>query len=184
MTLAPASVRLLVCGTADRGDDGAALLVVAHLLPRLGPAMCARLEVRRCSQLDPSDIIDVPTGTTCLVVDTAVGLEPGTVVTMPLAALAARPVGVSPRSSHALPVDEVIALAEVIRGSLPDGSFVGIGGKWFGYGSRFSRALRAGIPDLEAAIVAELVRMTGVPVGPSEPVEPCGPVAALAPALK
>jgi hydrogenase maturation protease len=161
MTLAPASVRLLVCGTADRGDDGAALAAVAHLLPTLALEICERLEVRRCSQLDPSDIIDVRPGTACLIVDAAVGLVPGTVVTMPLSELAARPVGVSPRSSHALPVDQVIALAETIRGTLPLGSFVGIGAKWFDYGPRFSRAVRAGLPDLEAAILSELIRMTG-----------------------
>ena len=33
--LPPPSVRLFVCGTADRGDDGAALSAVATLLPLL-----------------------------------------------------------------------------------------------------------------------------------------------------
>jgi hydrogenase maturation protease len=157
--MAPPWVRLIVCGTADRGDDGAALVAVAHLLPALPPEISAVLEVRRSSQLDPSDIIDVPDGTTCLIVDTVTGVLPGSIVTMALADLAARPVVVVPRSSHAFPVDQVVLLAETIRGSLPTGSFVGIGGKWFGYGTRFSRAVRAGMPELQSAISAELGRM-------------------------
>ena len=39
--LAPPSVRLLVCGNADRGDDGAALSAVATLLPVAGAAPSA-----------------------------------------------------------------------------------------------------------------------------------------------
>jgi len=161
MNLKPPTVRLLVCGTADRGDDGAALAAVAHLLPTLPPELCERLEVRRCSQLDPSDFIDVEAGRACLVIDTTIGITPGATVTLPLSDLAAQPATIAPRSSHALPVDAVIRLAEVVRGSLPDGSFVGIGGKWFGYGPRFSRAVRAGLPEFEAAILAELVRLAG-----------------------
>ncbi|MBI3745685.1 MAG: hypothetical protein HY264_04025, partial [Chloroflexi bacterium] len=66
--------------------------------------------------------------------------------------LARRPGGVAPRSSHALSVDDVLLVAEACRGSLPPGTFVGIGGKWFGYGERFSRAVKAGIPAFSAAI--------------------------------
>ena len=49
--LAPPSVRLLVCGNADRGDDGAALSAVATLLPTLPTSLLERLEVRRCGHL-------------------------------------------------------------------------------------------------------------------------------------
>ena len=45
---APApSIRLLVCGSADRGDDGAAVHAVAHLLPRLEAGLRRQLEIRR-----------------------------------------------------------------------------------------------------------------------------------------
>lgn len=151
MNVPAPTVRLLVCGSADRGDDGAALRAVAHVLPRLDPMVLARLEVRRCQQLDAADLIDVADGESCLVLDTVVGIEPGSVVEVPLDELADRR-AVSPRSSHALPIDQVLGIARAVRGALPPGCFVGIGGRWFGFGQVRSRAIRDGMPDFEAAI--------------------------------
>lgn len=150
MTLAAPSVRVLVCGSADRGDDGAALCAVAHILPRLAPALRQKVEVRRCHQLDAADLIDVADGEACLVLDTVVGVEPGTVVEIPLDELT-RLEEAAPRSSHALPISQVLGIAEAIRGQLPRGRLVGIGGKWFGFGETRSRALRDGMPAFELA---------------------------------
>ncbi len=158
---APApTVRVLVCGSADRGDDGAALSAIAHVLPRLEHAICQRLEVRRCSQLDPADLIDVRLGEACLVLDTVVGVEAGTIVELPLEELLhAGPA--APRSSHALPIQQVAGIAEAVRGSLPRGRFVGIGGKWFGFGTTRSRALRDGMPAYELAVRAAILDLAG-----------------------
>jgi hydrogenase maturation protease len=150
MTLAAPTIRVLVCGSADRGDDGAALFAVAHLLPRLDSALRQRVEVRRCPQLDAADLIDVADGEACLVLDTVVGVEPGTVVQIPLDEVA-RLEAAAPRSSHALPIAQVLGIAEAIRGQLPRGLLVGIGGKWFGFGEVRSRALRDGMPAFERA---------------------------------
>ncbi|HSO29165.1 MAG TPA: hypothetical protein VLS28_04635 [Candidatus Sulfomarinibacteraceae bacterium] len=150
---APApSLRILVCGMADRGDDGAALAAISHVLPALPDALRGRLEVRRCPQLDVTDLLDIAIGESCVVVDTVVGVEAGEIVTMSLDDLARRPAGISPRSSHALSVDDALLIAEAVRGSLPVGTFVGIGGKWFGYGERFSRAVKGGLPAFGVAI--------------------------------
>ena len=159
MTACARSLRLLVCGNADRGDDGAALRAVAHFLPRLGSPVLERIEVRRCLQLDALDLIDVPESEAVVIIDTVVGVTPGKVVTMPLAELAARGCRIAPRSSHALPIDQVLGIAAAVRGSLPPGVFVGIGGKWFGFGELLSRAVRDGIPDLERAAEDEIVRL-------------------------
>jgi hydrogenase maturation protease len=157
---APApTLRLLVCGSADRGDDGAALRAVAHLLPRLDDDVRRQLEVRRCVQLDATDLIDVADGERCLVLDTVVGIEPGSVVELSLDALADRPT-VAPRSSHALPIDQTLGVARAVRGELPPGSFVGIGGKWFGFGDVRSRSLRDGMAAFEQAIEAAILRYT------------------------
>lgn len=156
---APAlAVRLLVCGNADRGDDGAALAAVAHFLPLLEDAIRHRIEVRRCTQLDPNDLIDVPPGEACIVVDTVVGVDAGTIVTLPLEELAADGHGVSPRSSHALPIGQVLGIAAAIRGTLPDGVFVGIGGRRFGFGGRRSRAVTQGMRAFERATEGEVRR--------------------------
>jgi hydrogenase maturation protease len=150
MTLAAPSIRVLVCGSAERGDDGAALVAVAHVLPRLQLALRQRLEVRRCIQLDAADLIDVADGEACLVLDTVVGVEPGSVVRIPLDELT-RLEEAAPRSSHALPISQVLGITEAVRGQLPRGLLVGIGGKWFGFGETRSRALREGMPAFEAA---------------------------------
>ncbi len=159
MTASPRSLRLLVCGNADRGDDGAALRAVAHFLPRMDPAVLERLEVRRCQQLDAIDLIDVPAAEAVVILDTVVGVPPGRIVTVPLDELATHCGQIAPRSSHALPIDQVLGLAASVRGSLPVGVFVGIGGKWFGFGELLSRAVREAIPDLEKAAEQEVVRL-------------------------
>lgn len=192
MTAPQPTVRLLVCGAADRGDDGAALAAVAHLLPALPDDLRSTISIQRCGQLGPMDL--VPPSGRCeaipVVLDTVVGVEPGTVVTLPLSMLgstAAPPVadvsagrtpaaGISadgpsvsaasptcgspaPRSTRTLPPDAVVRLAEVIAERPLEGTFIGIGGRWFGYGQRFSRAVKAGLPAFEAAILFELERL-------------------------
>jgi hydrogenase maturation protease len=157
------TVRLLVCGAADRGDDGASLSTVARLLPRLDPTIRQLLEVRRCPQLDATDLIDVAEGEACIVLDTVVGIAPGTIVDIPLEDLADM-ASITPRSSHALPIGHVLGIAEAVRGTLPRGTFVGIGGKWFGFGQLRSRALRGGLTNFELAIEAA-IRKLAFPVG-------------------
>ena len=153
------AVRLLVCGNADRGDDGAALAAVAHLLPRIEDSIRHRIDVRRCAQLDATDLIDVPGHQVCVVVDTVVGVDPGAVITMPLAELASPESAVAPRSSHALPIGQVLGIAAAIRGQLPEGMFIGIGGKRFGFGNRRSRAITTGMRTFERTIEGEVRRL-------------------------
>jgi len=163
--LAPPSVRLLVCGNADRGDDGAALSAIATLLPSLPSALLERLEVRRCGHLRVEDLMDVPASEIALIVDAAVGIPPGHVVTLPIGQIVADPTAPAPRSSHELPIDQVLGLAQEMRpGGLPEGTFVGIGGRRFGYGRPLSRSVRLNLPAFQAAIAAELARLTNVPV--------------------
>ena len=162
MSLAAPTIRVLVCGSADRGDDGAALGAVAHVLPRLEPALRQRVEVRRCPQLDAADLIDVADGEACLVLDTVVGVEAGKIVRIPLDELT-RLEDAAPRSSHALPISQVLGIAEAIRGQLPRGLLVGIGGKWFGFGETRSRALREGMPAFEAA-AAQAIQELSQPI--------------------
>ncbi len=166
--LAPPTVRLLVCGNADRGDDGAALSAVATLLPSLPTAMLERLEVRRCGHLRVEDLIDVRAGELAIVVDAAVGIAPGHIVTLPIYQIVGDADAPTPRSSHELPVDQVLGLAQTLRpGGLPEGSFVGIGGRRFGYGRPLSRSVRLNMPAFQAAIAAELSRLTRVPGNPT-----------------
>ena len=155
---APPRVRLLVCGTADRGDDGAALVAAATLLPALTEAERTLLDVRRCGQLDVDDLVGMPDGMAGLIIDAAIGVPPGTIITLSFDRLVAGDGAVGPRSSHALPVSQVLGLAEAL-GHLPRGTFVGIGGRRFGFGQGLSRVVRAAMPAYRDAILAEIERL-------------------------
>jgi pyruvate-ferredoxin/flavodoxin oxidoreductase len=158
----PRHVRLLVCGNADRGDDGAALEAVAGLLGGLPGSLRAVLEVRRCEALQLEDLLELPDQTVCVIVDTAIGLPPGSVVTIPLAELPARDAaaGPVPRSSHVLPIGQLVAIASVMRGPV-EGSFVAVGGRSFGFGRGLGRPVRAALPDVRAAIKSALFDAAG-----------------------
>jgi hydrogenase maturation protease len=164
MIAKPRSVRLLVCGNAERGDDGAALAAVATLLAGLPPHLLAVLDVRRCEGLDLDDLIDLPADTACVIADAVVGLAPGDVVTIPLADLPARDAAAAPipRSSHILPIGHLVAIAEIMRDHPLDGSFVGIGGRSFGFGRDIGGAVRAALPAYRAAIESALIDAAAV----------------------
>lgn len=157
--LLPPSIRLFVCGSPDRGDDGAALAAVAGLLPTLPRDVLEKIEVRRCSQLGIDDLVDLPPEMTAVVVDAAVGIAPGQVIVLSLARVAGQRVGPAPHSSHALPPDVTIRLAGDLRGALPEGSFVGIGGRSFAFGRPLSRPVRSGLGRFRRALGAELTRL-------------------------
>jgi hypothetical protein len=52
-----------------------------------------------------------------------------------------------------------MALAEALRGSLPRGAFVGIGGAEFGFGEGLSAPVAAGLPAFVTAIADEIRRL-------------------------
>lgn len=157
--LPPPSIRLLVCGSADRGDDGAALVAVAGLLPTLPRAILERVEVRRCPQVRVEDLVDLPAGTAAVVVDAAVGIAPGQVIVLSLEHVAGQRAGPIPRSSQALHPDVASRLAAELRGSARAGSFVGIGGRSFAFGRPLSRPVRSGLERLRRALGTELARL-------------------------
>lgn len=155
----PRRIRLLVCGSADRGDDGAALSAVAGLLSGLPPNLLALLDVRRCEQLRLADLLEVPTSTACLIADTVTGVQVGEILAMPLAALphgATAPVVIA-RSTHEVPIGELVATAQEMREASLVGSFVGIGGRSFGFGRTLGRVVRSRLPAYRSAIETALI---------------------------
>ena len=87
---------------------------------------------------------------------------------MPLADLPARDARAAPapRSSHVLPLGQVVAIAGIMREQPIDGTFVGIGGRSFEFGRRIDRGVRAGLPAFRAAIAAALVDAAAHPAHP------------------
>ena len=154
------AVRLLVCGSADRGDDGAALSAVAGLLAGLPPHLLSVMEVRRCEQLDLEDLLDLPEATACVITDAVIGLPVGEIVTIPLPELPARdaadgadPALVARRSRSASWWRSPRSCAT----GRWTGSFVGIGGRSFGFGRALGRPVRAALPAYRSAIEAALI---------------------------
>jgi hydrogenase maturation protease len=149
-------VRVLVCGERLRGDDAAALLAVGTLPPDVR----ALAEVIEVGQLSVEALLDVPEGMAVIVADAAVGVAAGETVTLPLADVArSTGSGATPASSHALPPDQVVAVAGEMRGSSLRGSFLGIGGAEFGLGERLSPAVAAGLAAFATAIAEEIRRL-------------------------
>ena len=61
-----------------------------------------------------------------------------------------------PRSSHELPLEQVLALAATLRDAPPAGTFVGIGGTCFDVGTPLTAPVAAALPAFADAIAAEI----------------------------
>lgn len=139
---------ILACGDPSRGDDGAALAAV----DRLSPGVSTDAWIRPVGMLQVEHVIDALAAGCCLVVDAVRGVEPGSVVALPLAELAAGPSGFIPASSHALPLGETVRLAELLGADLTSGTFIGIGGGSFDLGTAMSDDAASGVEAAVAAI--------------------------------
>jgi hydrogenase maturation protease len=151
-------VRLIVCGEVERGDDAAG----PRAVDGLPVDVLDLVDQHRVAALDLDTLLDVPEGVACVLVDAAIGIEPGRAVVLPLEGLLARtPGGGVPRSSHELPVEQVLGLAAILRGALPTGSFVGLGAASAGLGAPLSPRVEAALPAFRAAIAGEIRRLAG-----------------------
>jgi hydrogenase maturation protease len=146
---AAVAVEVLVCGSPDRGDDGAPMAVMGRLREHLPHDVA----LRAVGQLDVDDLLSIPVGAGVVIVDAATGIDPGDIVDLALTGLIGQPDGVHPRSSHALALPEVVGLAEMLRGRPLRGRIVAIGGAHFSLGSSFSRPVSAALVPLSEAIV-------------------------------
>jgi len=157
-------VSVLVCGEPTRGDDAAGFAAVEML-----PAdVRARAEIREVGRLDVLLLLDLPAGEACVVVDAVAGIEPGEVWVRPLPALVDRARALAdagrapePRSSHELPLEQVLALAATMRDAPPAGTFVGIGGSCWDVGTPLTEAVVAGLPEFAAAIAVAIEAHAG-----------------------
>jgi hydrogenase maturation protease len=140
-------IPVLVCGTPLRGDDGAALEAVREL-----PAGTRRMaDLRVVGQLE-ADLLVEPGIEPCVVVDTVVGVPPGSLVSLPLAAVAEVGIGAMPHSSHSLGIGRAVRLAQIILGRPLTGTFVGVGGVDFRADAGLSETVHAALPALRTAV--------------------------------
>jgi hydrogenase maturation protease len=154
-------VVVFACGDPLRGDDSVASLAVRQLPPEA----LARAEVKLVGALEPEYLRDLPAGVRAVIVDAVVGPAPGEIVSMDLAEMSGRAATVVTISSHQLPLDKVVALAQLLRDEPVEGCFVGVGIESVSIGEELSGAVTAAIPALRDA-VARAVAGSGAPAGP------------------
>ena len=143
-------VTILVCGEPLRGDDGVAL-AVADALDRTGdPA----IQIRKVGSLMPDDLVAIVGPV--VVLDAVVGPAPGSVVDLPLAAVAADGSSIPPaRSSHALPLPATLGIVAHLRDNgLPPGRFLGIAIGRVGFGEQMTPEVAAAIPRAARRLAA------------------------------
>jgi hydrogenase maturation protease len=150
---APPTIRHVVvfaCGEPMRGDDAAAATAVAGL----GADVLARADVRIVTAIEPETLVELRPGTALVVVDAVTGVAAGRIVTLDLADLeeVTRVSPLASPSTHQLPLQGAIRLAELLRGAPLEGRFVGVGAGRAPAGGGLSEAVTAALPGLRAAI--------------------------------
>ena len=146
MTVTSSRPALFVIGELTRGDGGAPVAALA----RIPAALLEGVDVVRGAALDVEDLMGRGR---VVIVDAVQGPEPGTILTLDLAAapaMRAIPVG----STHGLPLPAVITLASALGGRPVSGRFIGIAGTRFGIGERLSTPVRAALPRAARVIAA------------------------------
>jgi hydrogenase maturation protease len=158
-------VVLLVCGEPMRGDDG----VGQAVLDALPPATRSLTDVREVGQLMPDDFHDLGDASIVLL-DAVDGIAPGELVDLPLSSLGdACARGLSPASSHALPIPLTLGVVERLAGRLPEGRFLGVGAASYAIGAPLSPPVQEAVAACSAHL-GEWIRVLG---GQPARAEPC-----------
>ncbi len=151
-----APVAVFACGELMRGDDGAAWRAVAGL----SSAAREAATIWTIGQLQPEDLLDLVPGTAVIVVDVVTGIEPGRVIAFDLAELPFHAAAHPARSSHQMPLAQVVGLAAAL-GAEPKGTVIGVGAASFELGDALSDDVRAALPQLRSTISREIHRLGG-----------------------
>ncbi len=168
--MGPRRVTVLLCGEAARGDDGVAFTAGA----RLADAPAPLADLRSVGQLDPDDLVHAPGP--IVVVDAVRGPAPGTIVDLPLANLGTAPWttptggrSMAAASSHALPLETVVAIAARLRASPLEGRFVGLAGADFELGAPLSDVVTSALPRLVDRLADWIEVLSEDDARPAEP---------------
>jgi hydrogenase maturation protease len=148
-------VVVFACGDPLRGDDSVAPIACTSLPPET----LARADVKLIGALEPEYLRDLPAGVRAVIVDAVVGPPAGEIVEMDLAEMSGRAEKVVTTSTHQLPLDQVVALAQLLRDEPVLGRFVGVGIDAVAIGEEPRSSVVDAVPALRDAVaraVAEL----------------------------
>jgi hydrogenase maturation protease len=160
LTEQPRRVVVFACGDPLRGDDS----VAARACKTLPPEALARAQVKLIGALEAEYLRDLPPGVRAVVVDAVVGPPVGDIVEMELFEMSGRAERVVTTSTHQLPLDQVVAIGQLLRDEPVEGRFIGVGIKAVEIGAEPTDEVEAAVPPLRDAVaraIAELDRPPG-----------------------
>ncbi|HEU4672046.1 MAG TPA: hydrogenase maturation protease [Candidatus Limnocylindrales bacterium] len=155
---------LIVCGSADRADDGAALAALAAL----DRATLAGVRVHAVGEVRVEELVDAAALGPVVIADAAVGIGAGVVAVIPFERLGAFVRSIHVRSTHELPIADAVALAEMLIGRTIEGAIVVIGAGDVRHGGQLSAPVRAALPRFARTIARVALTVAERP-GPRGP---------------
>lgn len=155
LTGEPRDVVVFACGDPVRGDDSVAF----RACTTLPPEALARADVKLVGALQPEYLRDLGPGVRAIIVDAVVGPAPGEIVEMALVEMSGRAERVVTTSSHQLPLDQVVALAQLLRDEPVVGRFVGVGIESVAMGEEPTESVEAAIPALRDAVARAITEL-------------------------
>lgn len=151
-------IPVFLCGELNHSDDGAPFRAI-RLLP---PKVRARAQLIHPGQLDAAKMREAARSP-CIIVDAVTGIEPGSIVELPLSdivsmsrARAKRSANGSARPARQLVLEQTLALVELLRAAPPAGRFLGIGMGDSGPGETLTAEVAFGVPALAARLAAAI----------------------------
>jgi len=151
----PGPIDVFVCGSTERSDQGAPT-AAARLFEPVAPT-CVR--VRRLERLEVDDLLLARGAAGLVVVDTSTGIEPGTIVELPLRGMADGRAALRPSIAHVLTLPEVLGVVDMLRGRPLPGRVVLIGARRFTRHRPITRRVRQAVPALSRAIALAVERV-------------------------
>ena len=148
-------VVVFACGDPRRGDDSVAPIACKSLPPEA----LARADVKLIGALQPEYLRDLPAGVRAVIVDAVVGPRAGELVEIDLAELSGRAERIVTTSTHQLPLDQVVALAQLLRDEPVVGRFVGVGIDAVAIGEEPRSSVAEAIPALRDAVARAIAEL-------------------------
>lgn len=114
---------VFACGDPAHAEHESVAIAACTTLPA---DLLERLDVKLVGPMRPEYLRDLTPGTHAFIADTFVG-TPGQITVIPLLELSGREEPLAASSATELPLDEVVAMAQLLREAPLRGRFVGIG---------------------------------------------------------
>jgi hydrogenase maturation protease len=133
--------------------------VAFQAVEALPPEFLARVEIVLAGALGPEHLMRLPRGARVVIVDAVVGVPSGRVVEWDLAGLSGRAAPLVSLSSHQLPLDQVVALSQLLRDEPLEGRFVGLGIGSVVLGDLPANPVAEAVPALRDAVERAIVAL-------------------------